>query len=941
MESEIKDLAGCRIIFYTNSDVNLFNQTGLMRENFDILDSILHYPGRENRDANELYMANHYLVKLRLERLALPEYTHLADMRCEVQVQTILNHAWAEMAHDTIYKSPQLGGFGTNALEAVNRRLDKVARKYLLPAGYEFDKIVREFQRLKEGKELFDEGALEAIVGSENNNIRADALESFTDNVLPYYDDVRSEYRLIVERLMEAARIARATPDVPIDTPFGSYPAKTAVDVVAGIAVILETYRYAEVNVTFDALCELFAGAENEAERKPLLQAAERLSKHEIVVWQEHGPAVQSTLVDRIEGLPSDAKGPHLPLLTTILGAILKPEVTGTTSSSSTVTFRRGAVLASDTLRAIRGKAMQELKELVPLAQTDTERRVILGALDEATRTPNMGDYSSELARLVVDNNREILEYEAEIVPSLSYEILQSREERAHRTYENYRELPGSMASDVALVEARDLLLKAVFDFRDAINADRRFVIYKTLVGFESVFPPAWEDQEFGRRETETYRREQVEILLGEVDDDSEDFWFDLISRCAQTQSDDAATFPIFGHFLARLGEVKPEFVLRCIGRMEPSLARFIPSLLAGLMKGGGADEASRQIERWLEKGRYLREIARYLRFAETFEEGLLRRVLDRAIEQGDAPAVRDVMLAAEEQFGNNPGSLIDNVLVPALRYMDPVRDLSWVRVGWFSWMDSAILHALGEDQAGAVLDALVPYPDIERDAEHIVAVIAAHWPARVIDFLGRRQSYAEEEAPADRYRALPYGVHDLRDPLAANVEMLVRAGRRWYEARKQYFRYDGGQFLAVVFPDLPDAFRALLTDYIAGGDRDDVGYVLAILPAYDGRDIVYSLVKDVIAQVEADDPLIGDVELVLDATDVASGEFGFVELYTERKAAIELWLEDPRERVRAFAEPYIRDLERSIARELKSAEASIASRKLDHGEDLDDQTDE
>ena len=152
MESEIKDLAGCRIIFYTNSDVNLFNQTGLMRENFDILDSILHYPGRENRDANELYMANHYLVKLRLERLALPEYTHLADMRCEVQVQTILNHAWAEMAHDTIYKSPQLGGFGTNALEAVNRRLDKVARKYLLPAGYEFDKIVREFQRLKEGK---------------------------------------------------------------------------------------------------------------------------------------------------------------------------------------------------------------------------------------------------------------------------------------------------------------------------------------------------------------------------------------------------------------------------------------------------------------------------------------------------------------------------------------------------------------------------------------------------------------------------------------------------------------------------------------------------------------------------------------------------------------------------------------------------------------------
>lgn len=51
LEHEIKDLAGCRTVFYTNSDVEKFIHSGIIQENFDVLEVKLHQPGREVKSA--------------------------------------------------------------------------------------------------------------------------------------------------------------------------------------------------------------------------------------------------------------------------------------------------------------------------------------------------------------------------------------------------------------------------------------------------------------------------------------------------------------------------------------------------------------------------------------------------------------------------------------------------------------------------------------------------------------------------------------------------------------------------------------------------------------------------------------------------------------------------------------------------------------------------
>src|SRR6185437_10467064 len=105
-----KDLAGCRLVFYTNSDVARFQTSALIADNFvvDWLRTKIHHPSPDATEAAELFVSNNYVVRLKDECVALPEYIELRDLWCEVQVQTTLNHAWAEMAHDTIYKKPTL-----------------------------------------------------------------------------------------------------------------------------------------------------------------------------------------------------------------------------------------------------------------------------------------------------------------------------------------------------------------------------------------------------------------------------------------------------------------------------------------------------------------------------------------------------------------------------------------------------------------------------------------------------------------------------------------------------------------------------------------------------------------------------------------------------------------------------------------------------------------
>ena len=267
----------------------------------------------------------------------------------------------------------------------------------------------------------------------------------------------------------------------------------------------------------------------------------------------------------------------------------------------------------------------------------------------------------------MLDDTRDVILFQTVILSDLGLHLRQATETFVHHCYWNCAELPEPARSSLELRAAREGVERAALAFREAVNADSDFVIYKVLVGYDSIFPPAWNERDFPYEKVEAYRGKEISTLLSTVSDTSADLWFDRICRYAKTESDDLATFPNFMAFLQGMAEQYPAIALRYLDELDNAIANFLPSILAGLMSGSAEPQAREWIDRSLSVGKFVGQIAWYLRIAEPLDESILVRVLQSAVRHNDRRAVRNCLIASVLQFKKGPGTLIGGVFLPAL----------------------------------------------------------------------------------------------------------------------------------------------------------------------------------------------------------------------------------------------------------------------------------
>lgn len=120
---EIDDLAGCRVIFYLESDIQKFAEH--IHNEFSIIKSSLKY-------SLDDYNAQHIIVQLNEDRLKLTEYSRFKDLRCEIQLTTVLYHAWSQMAHDTFYKrEKELYEFDQHAFGILKKQFEETMKDHI------------------------------------------------------------------------------------------------------------------------------------------------------------------------------------------------------------------------------------------------------------------------------------------------------------------------------------------------------------------------------------------------------------------------------------------------------------------------------------------------------------------------------------------------------------------------------------------------------------------------------------------------------------------------------------------------------------------------------------------------------------------------------------------------------------------------------------------
>lgn len=157
---QIMDVSGIRIIAYTNQDVS--DICKILRDEF-LIDK-----GNSGNKADMLatdkvgYLSVHYILQLSKKRLELAEYKEYENLKCEVQVRTLLQHAWAEIEHDRNYK---FAGVLPN----------EIKRRFYLVAGalelmdYEFDKLSKDIDEYaKKTEKALSKGDFNLSINSKS-----------------------------------------------------------------------------------------------------------------------------------------------------------------------------------------------------------------------------------------------------------------------------------------------------------------------------------------------------------------------------------------------------------------------------------------------------------------------------------------------------------------------------------------------------------------------------------------------------------------------------------------------------------------------------------------------------------------------------------------------------------------------------------------------------
>ena len=163
--NEITDLAAVRLICFLRQDVD------------PICDQILHtFKSDGVEDVGERvfqkgrfgYQSKHILVKLP-KSTYLPACDYIGEMVCEVQVRTLLQHAWAEMEHDIQYK-------GDKVPDSLRKRFAALAGLLEIADG-EFERIQEDSDSIRSAveEELLSRLTMEGFreVNADDGNIKA------------------------------------------------------------------------------------------------------------------------------------------------------------------------------------------------------------------------------------------------------------------------------------------------------------------------------------------------------------------------------------------------------------------------------------------------------------------------------------------------------------------------------------------------------------------------------------------------------------------------------------------------------------------------------------------------------------------------------------------------------------------------------------------------
>ncbi len=421
--TEIDDLAGCRIIFYLDKDIERFRNH--IYKEFNVIKEELKYSEDE-------YNARHFVVTLNKDRLKLTEYAKYSSLKCEIQLTTVLYHAWSEMNHDIIYKpQKELSNFDKQTFSSLKKEFSDVMKDHIKKAQHTFDFISYKVENIKQGKQVFDTKFLNNIIHSESNNELHKNLTLLHKYIREFGDKTPKELNIIkiIESALEKSKPLKIK---PIKMTIGHLKGYTYSDVADVCLDILNDIRYFYPEKVFNLLIMLSLDKEPEVKKKSL-EILSRLSQYNLNALKEIGYYPQLLILGKIEKWSTEQLIERIESIVNISEKLLSPSFEGHSMKDyKTFSIQFGALKASSALKEIRERTTVLLKKLYSLVKNIKHKQKIIQALKKTTRLPDRGGYDEDMKNMVLGDTKTLIDYYILIIPNADNEIIKDIEKHIY-----------------------------------------------------------------------------------------------------------------------------------------------------------------------------------------------------------------------------------------------------------------------------------------------------------------------------------------------------------------------------------------------------------------------------------------------------------------------------------------------------------------------------
>ena len=702
---------------------------------------------------------------------------------------------------------------------------------------------------------------------------------------------------------------------------------------------LLNALRYLETKAVVDSL--LWASThKEESVRKAALSDLGAVAKYNISVYfgdgvaRGIGSAPQILVIETLESKDEEYLKQHLRGVLTLLEGLLSTSMESTKWSSTGVTMSQAVAPADKGVVAVRTRSIQLVKTLYRLVETKSQKLSVIRTMNTAARGNSRGAVDKYFADMMSANAQEVLRFFGDVAKE--EDDLQIIQKLEHDSYWIH------FHTAAAEVKAAALGVKAIID------ANAEYGVYKTLVGFEGIFGDWMKDRkdESFTLGSQDSRVKQSKVLAAQVPADGFEVWRARILRFAQTESNDLATFPVFYEFLAEVAASHPDFGLELLTEHADPLSQFLIPLLRGVWDGERRPQLLPLIRGWIDEASeketsLLNACAKLFLSTKDVDFEILDKILEKATRLSDVFVIRQVATVAVGRSDSQAWKTdLKALFLRALPRLTQLGDAGWVREIWYRKEATEMVGEFSPDERREVLKNLRLLPQIDYQAEEVLAAIAEREPSLVVKYLCARlydpdaAVAAVAEKAGDDYEELPYQFHTLQDSLSKDPQAVVAEVLDRYSADDSLFEFRGAKLLQAIFPQFSEDFQAELVRLVRDGGEKGLEFVAGVLRAYGGEAFIQPVAKELIKRLPRSSPLINEVEIALMSTGVVSGDYGMAEAYDRKRREVLDWLQDPDECVRIFASKYVNQLQAMSASERLRADESIAVRRFEYGEE-------